>query len=271
MKRKISVFLFVIILCLGTAMSAFATDSDGFSHQHSRVLDMADLLDDSEEAALISKLDEISLRQNMDVVVATVNDLDGYSVTEYADTLYEQYDFGYGNSKDGLLLLISMESRDWYISTCGYGITVFTDVGIDYIGEQIKSDLSDGNYAAAFSSYAEICDDFITRARNGDPFDSDDLPREPLSLVWIPIAIVIGFAIAIIVVGNMKSKLKTVRKQATANSYVKDGSLNITESRDLFLYHTVVRTPKPKSNSSSGSSTHTSSSGTTHGGGGGKF
>lgn len=122
----------------------------------------------------------------------------------------------------------------------------------------------------ARSSCAELCDDFITQARNGDPYDSGNLLREPLQLIWIPIALVIGFVIAKIIVGNMKSKLKTVRKQAAANSYTKDGSINITESRDLFLYHTVTRTEKTKNNFS-GSSTHRSSSGTSHGGGGGKF
>lgn len=270
MKKKISVFLFIVVLCLSTAIPAFATESDGFADEYYRVVDMADLLTDSEETALIEKLDEISLRQNMDVVVATTNDLEGYSVTEYADLLYEQCQFGYGDSNDGLMLLVSMEDHDWYISTCGYGITAFTDAGIEYIGEQIKTDLSEGNYADAFSEYAELCDDFISQAKTGKPYDSGNIPRKPLSLIWIPIALVIGFVIAKIVVGNMKSKLKTVRKQAAANSYMKDGSMNITESRDLFLYHTVTRTEKPKNNSS-GSSTHRSSSGTTHGGGGGKF
>lgn len=53
---------------------------------------------------------------------------------------------------------------------------------------------------------------------------------------------------------------------------MKAGSMNITESRDMFLYDTVTRTAKPKDNDSGGgSSTHTSSSGSTHGGGGGKF
>lgn len=270
MKKKISVILFVIVLCLSTALPVFATETDGFADEYYRVVDMADLLTDSEETALIEKLDEISLRQNMDVVVATTNDLEGYSVRDYADLLYEQCQFGYGDSNDGLMLLISMEDHDWYISTCGFGITAFTDAGIEYIGKQIKSDLSDGNYAAAFMSYAGLCDDFITQARNGDPYDNGNLPREPLSLIWIPIALVIGFVIAKIIVGNMKNKLKTVRAQSAANTYVKNGSMNITESRDLFLYHTVTRTEKPKNNSS-GNSTHRSSSGTTHGGGGGKF
>ncbi len=271
MKKKISAILFAIVLCLSATISVLTVAADGFANQYSRVVDMANLLTDSEEAALIEKLDEISLRQNMDVIVATTEDLEAYSIIEYADRLYDNCQFGYGSDKDGLLLLISMEDRDWYISTRGYGITAFTDAGIEYIGEQIKSELSNGNYAAAFTSYAELCDDFITQAQSGKPYDKGSLPRKPLSLIWIPIAIIIGFVIANIVVGNMKSKLKTVRAQASANNYMKSGSMNITDSRDLFLYRTVTRTEKPKESSSSGSSTHTSSSGSTHGGGGGKF
>ena len=170
------------------------------------------------------------------------------------------------------MLLISVEDNDWYISTCGYGITVFTDAGIEYIGKQIKGELSDGNFAGAFDKFAYLCDDFITQARTGEPYDVKNLPKEPLSLIWIPIAIVAGFILSLIIVGRMKAKLKTVRFQPAANSYMKAGSMNITESRDLFLYDTVTRTAKPKDNDSGGgSSTHTSSSGSTHGGGGGKF
>ena len=80
-----------------------------------------------------------------------------------------------------------------------------------------------------------------------------------------------GFILSLIIVGRMKAKLKTVRFQAAAGSYIKDGSLKINESRDMFLYNTVTRTAKPKDNDSGGSSTHTSSSGSSHGGGGGKF
>lgn len=269
MKKKISVILFVITICLSTALPVFA--ADGFADMYYRVIDMADLLTDSEEAMLIDKLDEISIRQNMDITVATTDELEGYSVVEYADLLYEQCQFGYGERSDGLMLLISIQDNDWYISTCGYGITAFTDAGIQYIGEQIKSELSNGNYANAFSKYADLCDEFITQARTDKPFDRGNLPRQKLSFIWMPISLVIGFIIAKAIVGNMKNKLKTVRSQAAANSYVKKDSMNITESRDLFLYHTVTKTAKQNSSSSGGSSTHKSSSGTTHGGGGGKF
>lgn len=269
MKKKITTLLFALVLCLCTAVPVLA--ADGFADEYYRLNDLADLLTDSEETVLLQKLDEISLRQKMDVTVATVKDLGGYSTAEeYADAVYEFCKYGYGKNKDGLLLLISMEDRDFAISTCGYGITAFTDAGIEYIMKQIKSDLSGGNYAAAFDTYASLCDEFITQARNGSPFDKGNLPREPLPMIWIPISIVIGVLLALIIVGSMKGKLKTVRTQAAANSYLKKDSLNITESSDLFLYHTVTRSEKQK-DSDSGSSTHTSSSGTTHGGGSGKF
>ena len=194
-----------------------------------------------------------------------IQDKDG----RYADVVYENCQYGYGAEKDGLLLLISMEDRDWAISTCGYGIKAFTDAGIEYISKQIKSDISDGNYAVAFDTYANLCDEFITQARNGSPFDKGNLPRGPLSMIWIPISIAIGVVLALIIVGGMKGKLKTVRTQAAANSYLKKNSLAVTESSELFLYHNVIRSKK-KGNAS-GSSTHTSFSGTTHGGGSGKF
>ena len=93
--------------------------------------------------------------------------------------------------------------------------------------------------------------------------------KDALPYYWIFISIGVGVILAFVIVGRMKAQLKTVRFQAAAGNYVKDGSMNITESRDLFLYHTVTKTAKEKS--SSGSSTHTSSSGRTHGGGGTKF
>ena len=238
-----------------------------------RLADNAGLLTDSEQSELLDKLDEISKRQQVDVVAVTTESLNGKTPETYADDFYDDNGYGFGTDCDGVLLLVSMEDHDWYISTCGYGMTAITDDGVAYISEQFLSDLSDGNYAAAFATYAELCDEFITQAKTDRPYDGDHMPKAPFNAVKsLLISMAIGLAIALIVTGSMKGKLKSVRMQSAAASYVKANSLHITESRDLFLYHTVDRTEKPKSNSSSGgSSTHTSSSGQTHGGGGGKF
>ena len=265
--NKICMVLSALVLCLSVAVPAAAEDAEN----KNLVVDDADLLTDREEKSLHEKLEEICVRQKMDIVIVTTKTLDGTAPGDYADDIYDYNGYGYGENRDGLLLLISIDDRDLYISTHGYGITAFTDAGIKYIGDEIKENLSDGDYAAAFDDFAGLCDDFITKARAGTPYDSGNMPKKPLSWVWIPVAVVIGFILSFITVGNMKSKLKTVRFQAAANSYMKAESMNITESRDLYLYSAVTRTAKPKNDDSGGSSTHTSSSGSTHGGGGGKF
>lgn len=266
MKKKIFSAALAIIMLFAVTVTVFAADS------MPRVCDGADLLSESEEDALLSKLDEISLRQQTDIVVVTADTLEGKTPMEYADDFYDYNGYGFGENRDGVLLLVSMEDRDWWISTTGFGITAITDAGIDYISDRFTDSLSEGEYADAFNAYAELCDKFITQAKTGKPYDYGNMPKAPFNVLFhICISLAVGFAVALIVTGIMKGKLKTVRFQSAAANYVKDGSMNVTESRDMFLYTHISRTPRPKESSSGGSSTHTSSSGSTHGGGGGKF
>ncbi len=267
MKKRMTAFLWIVVLCLSFGIAAFAKE------EPARLVDMANILSKSEESRVLAALDEISRRQQLDIVVVTADTLDGKTPMEYADDFYDENAYGFGEERDGVLLLVSMEDRDWWISTTGYGITVFTDAGIDYISEQFLSDLSDGNYAQAFICFADLCDKFITQAKTDRPYDIGNFPKKPFSLAMnVCIALVVGFIFAIVVVSVMAGNMKSVRFQRGASDYVKKGSMNITQSREMFLYMHMNRQEKPKSSSSGGgSTTHTSSSGTTHGGRGGKF
>jgi len=261
-KKKLLVFLLVLIFCsLSVNVMAAAHPA--------RLVDDANLLSASEKSELTALLDEISERHQVDVVVVTVNSLGGKSPRAFAD---DYYDYN-GYREDGVLLLIAMDTRDYWISTSGYGITAFTDAGIDYIEDAFLTDLSEGDYASAFETYAELCDEFITEARSGKPYDDGNMPKSPFP--WgqnLLISLAVGFLIAFIATAIMRSKLKTVRSKAGATDYVRDGSFRVTRSLDFFLYRTVSRRARPKNDSSSGgSSTHSSSSGRSHGGGGGKF
>ena len=150
MKRmgKQLVGMTAAVLLAAWSFPAAIVNAEGFTGEYERLIDMADLLTYEEESELLETLNEISERQKMDIVLITSEDMDGYSdIQEYADDLYDYCDYGYGANRDGLLLLISMAERDWYISTCGYGITAFTDAGISYLGSAMKEDPSSGNYA----------------------------------------------------------------------------------------------------------------------------
>ena len=275
MKRKILAWICGICLlftvCLTTAFGATIPEDRLLP----RLVDDADLLTDGEEADLLAKLDEISERLVFDVAVVTVDSLEGATPAEFADDYFDYNGFGMGADDDGVVLLISMEERDWYISTHAYGITAFTDAGIDYIGEAMLYDLGDGFYADAFTTFADLCDDFVQQARTGNPYDVDNMPKEPFAFFfWLVVAFVIAFIIALISVSVMKGKLKSVRPQRGAADYMVRDSFRLTNSGDYFLYRNVTKRPRPKDTSSSGgggSSTHSSSSGRSHGGGGGKF
>ena len=258
MKRKLFTLMLILCLVAGLSLTAYASSN--------HLVDDAGLLTDTEAANLEAKLSQISDRHNVDIVIVAVDSTDGKSPMDFAD---DYYDYN-GYRADGILLLVSMEDSDWWVSTTGYGITAITDAGLDYMSDRFVPYLSDGEFAQAFEKFADLCDEFIIQAKTGDPYDSHNLPKEPFSLVTnLLIALGIGLVAAWIVTGSMKAKLKTVRQQAKADDYMTPGSLHLTYSRDLFLYTHLDRREKPKSDS--GSSTHTSSSGTTHGGGGGKF
>lgn len=132
--NKICMVLSALVLCLFVAVPAAAEDAEN----KNLVVDDADLLTDREEKSLHEKLEEICVRQKMDIVIVTKKTLDGTAPADYADDFYDYNGYGYGENRDGLLLLISIDNRDLYISTHGYGITAFTDAGIKYIGDEIR-------------------------------------------------------------------------------------------------------------------------------------
>ncbi len=272
--RSLCAALAALVLLVALAAPAFA--ADGFADLYYRMNDSAEVLTEDEDGELEASLEELSVRQSFDVIIATIDSLESEGCTsmeEYADDLYDYCQFGYGENRDGVLLLVSIGDRKWHISTCGYGITAFTDAGIQYLGEQMTPDMADGDYAAAFRTFIQWTDAYVTAAREGHPYDVDNMPKEPFSRVFGRGA------------GHWpdhgtdrdrrdEEPARSVAPQRDATSYVRQGSMKLTNERDLYLYREVHRTERPKESSSSdsgGSSTHTSSSGSTHGGGGGSF
>ena len=276
MKRVFSIL--VCLLLLGTlTLPVFAEETMTFSISEARLprlVDQADLLTDAEETALLAKLDEISERQQFDVVVVTVETTGERTPMAFADDYFEYGGFGY------CVLLISMAERDWHVSTCGFGETALDE---DYSRSYLESvgfnsALSNGAYAEAFNIYADYADDFVTEAKTNKPYSSrhrvDGKKHKALGAV---VSLLIGMVIsAIITLSKKNSYTKAVHMQSGAAQYMVGGSLVMRQSHDRFLYSHVDRRAKPKDNDrSSGSSyssgSHTSSSGTSHGGFGGKF
>ncbi len=277
MKKYLVLSMSIILIVFSLPLGASA-DTIPDRRLRERVVDEANLLSASEERRLLDKVNEISERQNCDVVIVTVYDIGNKTPNEYADDFFDYNGYGKGKNADGIILLLSMKDRDWAISTTGFAIKAFTDAGQEYIMDDVQPKLSSGNYYDAFSTFAKLCDEYITQAKSGKAYDVNNIPKgqvnskETITLFERMIIFGVAAVVALIIVSIMKSSLKTVKSQKSAVNYIVEGSMKLTENRDTFLYKNVTKRAKPKNNSHrGGSSTHRSSSGRSHGGSRGKF
>lgn len=276
----------------GGAVEQIPQDAQPAAAVHAaRLIDEADLLTPEEETQLTRKLDEISQRQQFDVVVLTVDSLRGKEPQAFADDYYDENGYGFGENRDGTLLLLSMEERDYAVSTTGYGTTALTDHGLDLIMGEVLPYLGDGDYARAFTRFAETVDEFVTTAQTDRPVDIYDEEPQPekkrgVSPLWLFGDMGIGAILASLPMKSAKRQLRTVRNRFNADIYAGwvGGSIQATgRAQDSFIRKTtntrmipVVTHNRPSGGSrpsggGHGSTIHMGSSGTFHGGKTGKF
>jgi len=237
MTKKLFHGFLAVLLCV--ILSVGAASAAGAEHLN----DGADLLTPAEEQELIGKLEQISAAYSAQVLVVTVPSASG-SVDRLVNEIYDENGYGYGENRDGVLLLVCMDPREYRILSNGYASEAIDPDTIDMISDLFVSDLSDGYFFDAFDTFADECDYYLNGYLNGFPF-------EPGITLFLCLAF--GFVIALIVTLVMRMQLKSVRGQDQANLYIKEGSMHLTRSHDFFLYRNVTRQEKPQQSKSSGS------------------
>ena len=281
MKRKLICLFLSIVLIFTMSLTAAASES------LYRIVDDAGLLDTAEDSALEEKARLLREEYEMDIVILTVNSLDGMTPQEYADDYYDGHGYGCGENASGVLLLLSIEERDWYISTRGEAVYALTDFGIQQLGEEMVSVLG-VSYYGGFNYFLDALPEYFDAYKNGAPIDgyadySGDYYHgdqeeivyyeEELSPSFL-LSLIIGVLTSGITVLIMRFSMNTKRPQRCATAYMQHNSFQLRQKQDLFLYRNVTKSRRQENKSSGGgggSSVHRSSGGNRHGGGGGKF
>ena len=234
-----------------------------------QIVDFADLLSSSEEEELIDLFSQVYTKQGIYLVGVITNSINGLSPMQYADDFLDYNNY----PSNSCLLLVSMEDRDWYISTTGNAIDILNDEDIYRIGDFVVDELANEDYYSAFSVFAKKVSDDISNYNNPS-YNPDTNTSQTFTIKNIWIGLGIGLFVTLITMLILRGQLKSVRTKHFASDYIVKNSFAITGYADMFLNKHVTRTAKPKDNDSSsggGGSFHTSSSGISHGGGGGKF
>lgn len=238
-----------------------------------KVADGADLLEEDQEERLQEQFTKIAEKYACDVAVVTTDSCGGKSPQDYTDEYYRQNGYGYGENRDGIILMVSMGERKFHLATRGTAVTVFTDYGLQRIDDMISGDLSDGEYYEAFRTFGELTEEFILEAEKGKPFDVHHEYKEKMGT---GLRILIAFIAAAIVTSGvfliLIRQLKSVGTKKMAQEYVRPGSFQVTYQRDIFLYRTVSRVRKENhQGGGGGSTTHAAPGGGRAGGHTGSF
>ena len=263
MKKRICCLLLAFMLTIAFCVSMAAAEQTGA--QLSYVTDTEGLLSENENMLLEKMAENVSKKYGVGVYIVTVEDYRDFhsgGVYKATYTIYHRYTMGEGPNRNGIMLLLSMNDRDWamfcYGSRCEYA---FNSYGQQQLEKVFLDNFGENDWYGGFADYIKGCRVYLEKAAAGKPVRA--------SLFW-PILIIIGLSLltATVIVAVIWEKMGNVSKKATANAYV-SVELQLTEQSDHFTHKTTSR--RRIERSSSGSSSSTSESGGGGSGRSGKF
>ena len=253
MKRLISILVAVFLLALLVIPVSAAETPEAC------VYDGEMLLTDEEYWTLEDYAQEISDLRQCAVYFVSVEDYRDYGdgdIFNVARQIFLDNDFGMGEEKDGVMLILSMADRDYSLIVHGFGETALTDYGREYICEHFLDDFADDDWFHGVYDYLSYTDDLLSQAREGKIYDRYNWITGGVLWVW---SLILGVVISLIVCTIQRAMMrKKVHEQTGALGYVQ-GDVHITRKRDVYSHTTEVRRKIEKKDSgSSGSHSHSS-------------
>ena len=255
MKKRVRCVLLAFMLALVFCVSAAAAEQTGAQLPY--VTDAAGLLSENENTLLEKMAESVSQKYGVGVYIVTVEDYrdfhsDGVYKATY--TIYHEYTMGEGPNRDGIMLLLSMDGRNWamfcYGSRCEYA---FNSYGQQELEKVFLDNFGENDWYGGFEDYVKECSVYLEKAAAGKPVRAS---------LFVPILVVIGLSLlaAGIIVAVLWNRMGQVSEKTTANAYVSAG-LQLTEQTDHFTHKTTSSRKIERSSSSGGSSSSESGGG----------
>lgn len=197
-KNKQKIYAVICVLCMllmlpGAAMAVVEAPAAVY------VGDYAGVLTDETEQYIIQKNQELDEATGAQIVVVTVDFLDGMEIEDYAYTVFNEWGIGDDERNNGLLLLLVIGEENYYAMQ-GTGLEGVLSSGTlgDYLYDYLEADFAVGNYdAGVYNVFNAFLDWFETyysvSEQNGAagivPGEQRQHEKEGISL-WLIIVIV---------------------------------------------------------------------------------
>lgn len=142
-KKWIAILLLLLMCWPAAAWAVVEAPPEGY------VADYANMLTDETEAYLIEKSRQLDEATGAQIVVVTVDFLDGMDIEDYAYTLFNDWGIGDAEKNNGLLLLLAI-GEDNYWCMQGKGLEGVLSSGMlgDYLYEYLEPDFAKADYDA---------------------------------------------------------------------------------------------------------------------------
>ena len=182
-------------------------------------------------------------------------------IGSYADSLVNEE---MTQGEQGTLVLVQVvDTRKWYISTDAKLRETLGSAGaIEEFSQSIVPYLRRGDYAGAYEAFADEAGSLMYYYQEEISWWEKLDINEP-ALVF---ALFLAFIITRMVRRSLIRSMDNVREAVAADDYLKQGSFQLMESSDDFLYSNTVSRPRRSGNNRDGDD---SSGG--NGGGGGSY
>ncbi len=270
----------------------------GYSSLDQKVFDDAGLLTQDEEEELQKEITDLAEELSLDVIIVTADDTDGLYTKAYAEDFYDSHGFGYEKENgSGILFLIDMDNRQYYIDTSAGAQEIYTDAEREDMLDELEDDMVEGDYYSAcrrFLScarrygtndevaldgyYDEATDTFVEYSPEELRANERSARlREVFSAGGILKRLAISLVIGAVGMGAMIFSVRS-RRTPGGRVYLKPGSERILARRDHHTNTTVTTRHIPRNNGGGHggggrghTSSHTSSGGHSHSGSGRGF
>lgn len=145
-----------------------------------RFMDNAGVIDDKKESAIYTDIDSFSEKNLTDVVFVT------YSSDEepdaYADKYYEEYNFGFGEKKTGVILAVNTKNDAVSVKAKGDADSFFEKGAIKAFNESLSP--FSGEYINLFIDYLEWLDENMTIKSGSDNAEETSSQASDVSAVF---------------------------------------------------------------------------------------
>lgn len=150
----------VLILLFVLSLSSIQVSASSEVPKQSRefyVNDMANVISSDTERYVINSNEELFRNTGAQVVVMTIDSLDGQSIDELANQVYRDYGIGDKERNNGVLILMAIEDREVRIEV-GYGLEgAIPDITADQIiRNEMVPPLQEGNYDLAVTNSFKV-------------------------------------------------------------------------------------------------------------------